>query len=124
MNFRRRHLKNLVDNGLNPIPRRLVHFDDQFTAPLSGYKSAREYYRVASPAPLLNEVSVPTLIVAAKDDPLVPFEMFDKWPMSPETEFVVTKHGGHLGFLGRQRVDPDRHWLEWRVSQWVASIDD
>ena len=124
LNYRRRHVKGLVDNGLNPIPRRLVHYDDRFTAPVSGFKNAREYYRVASPAPLLNEVSVPTLIVAAKDDPLVPVEMFDKWAMSPEIEFVITKHGGHLGFLGRQRVDPDRHWLEWRVSQWVASIDD
>lgn len=124
LKYRRQHVKDLIDNRINPIPRRMVHFDDQFTAPVSGFSGAREYYRAASPGRLLRDVSVPTLIVAAKDDPLVPIEMFDQWPMSPEIEFVTTKHGGHLGFVGRHRVDPDRHWLDWRITQWVASIDD
>ncbi len=124
LKYRRRHVKGIIDNGLNPIPRRLIHFDDQFTAPVSGFSGAREYYRKASPAPLLRQVSVPTLIVAAKDDPIVPIEMFDQWPMSPEIEFVTPKHGGHLGFVGRPRVDPDRYWLDWRISQWISSIDD
>jgi predicted alpha/beta-fold hydrolase len=32
----------------------------------------------------------------------------------------LTEHGGHLGFIGRSGVDPDRRWMEWRVVDWVT----
>ena len=118
---RRQRVADLVDNGLSPLPNRLLHFDDQFVAPIWGFRSAVDYYEQTSAGPLLDNVSIPTILVAAKDDPIVPFEQYQNWTMSRYVEMVATKQGGHLGFLGRTS-DPDRHWLDWRVCHWVTAL--
>jgi predicted alpha/beta-fold hydrolase len=121
--YRRRHVLNLIDNGLNPLPDRLVHFDDQFTAPVNGYSGAREYYRKCSTFDRLKRIHVPVVVVAAEDDPVVPFEMFDAGLFSSQIEFVSTRRGGHLGFLGNRRSDPDHYWLDWRICRWICNLD-
>ena len=118
---RRRRVAGLVDNHLNPLPDRLVHLDDQFTGPVWGFRGARDYYEQCSPGPLLTEVQVPTVILASRDDPVVPFPMFSRWPMSDSIQRVTTRHGGHLGFLGRAGSDPSGHWMDWRICDWVTS---
>ena len=51
--------------------RTVREFDNVITAPYGGYRDAADYYQQASAARVLRQVSVPTLIVTAKDDPLV-----------------------------------------------------
>ncbi len=123
LQLRRKHVPGLRDNGLVRLPGRLVHLDDQFTAPVNGFSGAREYYRAASSAPLLANIRVPTLIVSAQDDPVVPAAMFGRWPLSSSIELVTPRHGGHVGFCGVNRGDPDRHWLDWRLVKWIQSLD-
>lgn len=123
LHFRRRNVDGLLDNGLVRLPSRLVHFDDQFTAPVCGFSGAREYYQSASAAPLLHAIRIPTLIVAAEDDPVVPCGMFRAWPRSEQVELITTRHGGHLGFQSVNRKDPDRHWLDWRLLHWIQTLD-
>lgn len=120
---RRRMVKNLVDNQIKYLPSRLIHWDDQFTAPCWGYRGAREYYEDCSSGPVLDRVRVPTVILTAQDDPVVPYTMFDNFSMSKFIELVSTKHGGHLGFIGRTSHDPDRFWMDWRICDWVTSLD-
>lgn len=120
---RRRRVRGLKDNGLVHLPRRLVHFDDRFVAPVCGFQGARDYYRQCSAAPLLERIGLATLIVAAQDDPVVPAGMFRRWPVSRRVELVTTRGGGHLGFIGTGRGDPDRHWLDWRLVAWIRSLD-
>lgn len=122
--LRRRKVEGLVDTGVSPLPSRLIHFDDQFTAPCWGYQNAIEYYRDASSAPYLENVSVPTIILTSKDDPVVPFSMFENHSMSDYIDLVSPDHGGHLGFLASGRSDPDRHWMDWRICQWIAALGD
>ena len=124
LSFRRRKVKGLIDNGMNPLPDRLLHFDDRFTAPVWGYSGARDYYQNCSAGPLLKAVRVPSIIVTSDDDPIVPAEMYDNFEMSSQIEMVTTRAGGHLGFLGPNRGDPDRYWLDWRICRWIASLDD
>ncbi len=119
---RRKLVKDLVDNHITPLPNRMIHWDDQFTAPLWGYSGAREYYEDASSGPLLDRINVPTVILTSQDDPVIPFSMFDRHSFSGYVELVSTQHGGHLGFLG-QGEDPDRHWMDWRICQWIKSLD-
>jgi uncharacterized protein len=80
-------------------PTRLVEFDDAFTAPLSGFGNAATYYRRCSAAPLLQNIRVPTTILAASDDPIVPLAPLLVAPRSSQVELVQTSHGGHLGFI-------------------------
>jgi predicted alpha/beta-fold hydrolase len=121
--FRRKHVAGLVDTGINPIPSRLLEFDDKFTAPIWGFKNAADYYEKCSSARLLNDIKVPTIVLASRDDPVVPFDMLANTPVSNHVDFVSTRTGGHLGFLSRGIRDPDRYWMDWRISQWIAAID-
>lgn len=121
---RRKMVKDLVDNNINPLPKRMLSWDHEFTAPCWGYQSAHEYYADASSASTLDRISVPTIILTAEDDPVVPFSMFSNYSHSNFVELVTTTHGGHLGFIGQKRTeDPDRHWMDWRICQWIGSLD-
>ncbi len=121
--YRRKHVADLVDTGINPIPTRLLEFDDKFTAPIWGFRDAAEYYEKCSSARFLSEVKIPTIILTSRDDPVVPFDMLANTPVSNYVDMVSTRTGGHLGFLSRGIRDPDRYWMDWRISQWVAGID-
>ena len=124
LTMRRKRVKNLVDNNVCPMPTRLVHWDDQFTAPCWGYSGAREYYQDASSCNQLDQVSVSTIILTAQDDPVVPFSMFGEFPMSDQIEVVSTKYGGHLGYIGTGGQDLDRYWMDWRICRWVMSMEE
>jgi hypothetical protein len=70
----------------------------------------------------LERVNVPTIILTSQDDPVIPFSMFNKHSFSNFIELIPTTHGGHLGFIGPGQ-DPDRHWMDWRICQWIGSLD-
>jgi hypothetical protein len=102
-------------------PRGVFEFDEAFTAPVCGFGTAANYYRLCSSAQFVPEIRVPTLILAAADDPLVPGPMFDSLRLPPAVELRLTRSGGHLGFIGRNDGDPDRRWMDWRVVEWTIS---
>jgi predicted alpha/beta-fold hydrolase len=104
---------------LAPRPRRLIDFDSVFTAPLSGYADVNDYYVRASSGPVLRHIRVPTLIITAASDPIVPVAAFEKAEFSPSTELLITPCGGHLGYVAAGGIDADRRWLDWRVVDWV-----
>ena len=74
---RRPHVPAIAALSLRPVPVSIVDFDNRFTAPLSGFPNVWDYYQQASALPLLSRVAVPTLLLTAKDDPVVPFGMFE-----------------------------------------------
>lgn len=101
-------------------PRGVFEFDDAFTAPVCGFGTAANYYRLCSSAQFISDIRVPTLILAAADDPLVPGRMFDPLRLSVAVTLHLTHSGGHLGFIGRRNGDPDRRWMDWRVVEWSS----
>lgn len=103
-------------------PRTVREFDEVFTAPLGGFASAKDYYEKVSSAQLLHKIQVPTIILTAADDPLIPVEPFLKAERSPHVALHVSQKGGHLGYISRGSKDPDRHWMDWRVVEWVTSM--
>lgn len=114
----------LVHNApvLNPgrQPRGVFDFDEAFTAPVCGFGTAANYYRLCSSAQFVPAIRVPTLILAAADDPLIPAHVFSDLKLSPSVTLQLSRSGGHLGFIGRQNGDPDRRWMDWRVVDWVT----
>lgn len=120
----RRRLKAVPDalnRPLDPVPRRLFDFDNHFTAPLSGFVDAHDYYTRASSCQFLKHISVPTLILTAANDPIIPVAAFERASYAPLTQLVITPCGGHLGFIAKRGIDPDRRWLDWRVLEWIQS---
>ena len=124
-----RHLvagRNLIDRHVivhrsRPV-RCLREFDDLYTSRLGGYQNAAEYYERCSAAQFIPEIRVPTLILAANDDPLIPVKVFENLPASPFVRLHLSPSGGHLGFIGRSGVDPDRRWMDWRAVDWTTAI--
>ncbi len=98
---------------------RSVHaFDQLFTVPLGGFQDVQEYYQKASALPLLRRIGVPTLLIHAKDDPVLPWEPLQGSQVrsNPALRICLTERGGHVGFIGSPiSEDFDRFWAENRV---------
>lgn len=98
-------------------PTRLIDFDDMFTAPLSGFRSAAHYYARSSANQYLSEIAIPTTIIMAQDDPIVPWDASLHELLSPTTRVLAPAHGGHLGFIGTRQ----KRWLDDTISQLIQN---
>ncbi|MBV9158466.1 MAG: alpha/beta fold hydrolase [Acidobacteriaceae bacterium] len=107
-------------DGLDEV-KNIWEFDDLVTARLFGFGTAANYYATQSSAGYLDAIRVPTLVVCAKDDPLVPFEVYDHpaFQSNPFLTLLATEHGGHLGFLSRRKP---RFWLDTVALDWIISV--
>jgi predicted alpha/beta-fold hydrolase len=93
-------------------------FDDAATAPLHGFASAEDYYERSSSIRYLGSIRTPTLCLSAEDDPFVPAEVLDRAraAASPAVRFVITRRGGHAGFVSSGKA---RYWAEKLVLDWL-----
>jgi hypothetical protein len=98
-------------------------FDDVFTAPHFGFADAEDYYHRASAMRVVERIRVPTLIIAAQDDPFVPAAMFDEPALrtNPCITTIVTRHGGHCGFIGAPNSDDDGYWAESSIVRFARA---
>jgi uncharacterized protein len=75
-------------------------FDDRFTAPVNGFPSAAEYWRVSSAGPFLAGVRRPLHILTAADDPFVPPpELLTPIEGSDKVTLELSPTGGHVAFV-------------------------
>jgi predicted alpha/beta-fold hydrolase len=97
--------------------RTLWDYDAGFIAPRHGFSSAEEYYEICSPMSYLPEVRVPTLVLAAKDDPWVPCEFYGEveWTENPSLVPLLSQGGGHIGFHGEGK----QPWSDLAVSRFL-----
>jgi predicted alpha/beta-fold hydrolase len=93
-------------------------FDNMITAPHFGYRDANDYYHHASAIRVVAQIRVPTLVLIAKDDPLIPFVSFTKPELTgnPHITIVATESGAHCGFVSRHDGD-ERFWSEARIME-------
>lgn len=103
-----------------PPIRRIGCFNEAITAPRSGFKNASHYYDVCSAAQFTSNISVPTMILSAADDPVVPVRILEDLDLSKSVNLHIAESGGHLGYYGRSGMDPDRWWIDWRVVDWLS----
>jgi len=100
--------------GLEKV-RTLREFDDFITAPHGGYRDADDYYFRASALRVVSNIRVPTLLLIAKDDPLVPTHPFSDPAIAenPCIHVLISERGGHCSFISNDRAE--RFWAEARV---------
>lgn len=99
----------------------IYDFDNQFTSVSFGFGTAERYYATQSAQNFLDGIRVPTLVVQAKDDPLIPFRVYDHpaFERNPCLTLVAVEHGGHLGFLAKRNP---RFWLDELMVGWLREI--
>jgi predicted alpha/beta-fold hydrolase len=112
---------DLLEAGRELVPRSIREWDRHITAPYGGYASAEEYYERSSAGPHLPAIRVPTLIVAAADDPLIPGESVSRWPLgeSGHVQREMLPTGGHVGFVAPTAA-PGRFWAAERAMGFLS----
>lgn len=84
--------------------RSLWEFDERVTAPRHGFAGAADYYTRTSARNFLDGIAVPTLLIQAEDDPIVPAEPYrdQRWQRNRRLLPAVERKGGHVGFHDRR----------------------
>ncbi|MBI3285078.1 MAG: alpha/beta hydrolase [Burkholderiales bacterium] len=77
--------------------RNLYQFDNVVTAPLHGYRDTDDYWQRASARHILPDITVPTLVLNAQNDPFLPGHHLPQRAASCVT-LDYPRQGGHLGF--------------------------
>jgi len=105
--------------GIRDI-RSFEEFDGRFTAPLHGFRDAEDYWKRASARQFLPQISVPTLILNARNDPFLTTASMPsrEAETNPSLFLEAPDSGGHVGFLDLARgMQP---WSERRVAEFLA----
>ena len=77
--------------------RDLYAFDNVITAPLHGYRDTNDYWHRASARHVLGDITVPTLVLNARNDPFLPGRHLPT-SASPRVVLAYPEQGGHVGF--------------------------
>ncbi len=96
--------------------RNLYEFDNVVTAPLHGYKNTEDYWDRASAKHIMFDITVPTLVLNAKNDPFLPGQYLPK-SAAPKVTLEYPEHGGHVGFAGNWAFDTN--WLPKRIMHYL-----
>ncbi len=98
-------------------------FDDVYTGPIHGFHSASDYYQQSSSRQYLKDISTPTLIIHAEDDPFMTPEILpDKGLLPADVQLEIHANGGHLGFISGHILKPE-YWLEDRIIHFLKNYD-
>ena len=102
--------------------RTLREFDDRVTARYCGFRGADDYYAQSSALRVIGKIRVPSLIVAAQDDPFVPFESFSDPALAGNSSIrrMAPERGGHCGFISSEAGDA-RYWAEARLFEFFTN---
>jgi uncharacterized protein len=87
----------LFDRDTMLRARDLYEFDNIVTAPLHGYRDTDDYWNRASAKHVLSDITVPTLVLNAQNDPFLPPQHLPK-SASRHVTLDYPEQGGHVGF--------------------------
>lgn len=111
---------NNLDNTAIIKAKNFEDFDGVVTAPLFGFKNAKDYWSQCSSKQFLPSIKTPSLIINAKDDTFLSQSCF---PFNEAKEnkniFLETpSYGGHVGF-NTSIKESDQLWSEKRITQFI-----
>jgi len=99
--------------------RDLYAFDNVVTAPLHGYRNTEDYWNRASARHILGDITLPTLVLNARNDPFLPPQYLPAQASARVTLDYPAK-GGHVGFA--TGFLPGRlTWLPEKVVSFLAA---
>ena len=91
----------------------LTDFDNFFTSKINGFIDAEDYYLKASSKQFIPNISKPTLLINALDDPFLSESCFPISEAKENSKFYLMTplHGGHVGFISKG----DFYWSEIQI---------
>ena len=106
--------------GLDDL-RLFSQYDSRYTAPLHGFANAEEFYHQASSYYKIKEITVPTLLATADNDPFMPASCYPYEEAKAHQHFYleVPEYGGHVGF---PTTSLKKSWMEDRALEFVRTF--
>lgn len=98
----------------------LREFDDAYTTKAGGFRDADDYYAKCSARHHLANITVPTVILMAKDDPFIPWRDAVAARPSAAVHLHLEARGGHMGYLSRDL--PGHRWLPYAVAHYTQEL--
>ncbi len=101
--------------------RTFEEFDNRYTAPLHGFKDAKDFYERAASLPHIPHITLPTLIVNALNDPFLPEACFP-FDIAKTHQHVYLEtpiRGGHTGFTIASK---EENWMEVRAFEFLKGL--
>ncbi|GGG89281.1 YheT family hydrolase [Edaphobacter dinghuensis] len=103
----------------------LRDFDEHIISLYAGFANADDYYHRVAAARVIDQITVPTLILNSLDDPFIRIapDTRDKIVANPNITFLETAQGGHCAFLAQP--DPttgyDGYWAEHTLLRFILA---
>jgi len=91
------HFPGLFDRARLLAAQDLYAFDNVVTAPLHGFRDTDDYWHRASAKHVLDDITVPTLVLNARNDPFLPGRYLPP-SAAPAVTLDYPGNGGHVGF--------------------------
>lgn len=115
------HFPDRINIADQKLVRTLYDFDDVFTAPLHGFDNADHYYAECSSKFFIKDIAIPTMIINAKNDPIVPYQSLplDELKAHKLVTLEATLDGGHCGFRPAKLVN-GVYWSEARALEFLS----
>ena len=114
--------ENKIANLDPKILKTFLEFDEFVTAPLHGFKNAKDYWTQSSSKQFLKFINIPTLLVNAKNDPFLAKECYPN-PQeigNSNLQLEYPNFGGHVGFV--EKSLNKYCWMDRRALEFVKSI--
>lgn len=115
-------LQKFPDKDLGQLQRvkNLYDFDNEYTGPAHNFGDAQGYYDTCSSKPFIKNITLPTLILIAKNDSFMRASCYpdDIVEYLPNVYLETPDYGGHVGFVQKGEY----YYQEERAFMFVESI--
>lgn len=103
--------------------RNFTDYDNLYTAPAHGFRDADDYWSQCSSEQFIPDISVPTLIINAQDDPFLPEACYPHAQANgnPHVTLLAPRYGGHVGFATNHRLK-GTFWQEMRMVEFFERV--
>jgi predicted alpha/beta-fold hydrolase len=110
----------LFDRATLLAARDLYSFDNVVTAPLHGFRDTDDYWHRASARHVLDAITVPTLVLNARNDPFLPGRHLPA-TAAPAVTLEYPATGGHVGFANGP-FPGHNDWLPHRILRFFDAV--
>lgn len=120
MSLKADQFPDLIDKELLERVSTFDEFDTFFTAKLHGFKDAQDFYQSVSADNWMPQITIPTLIINALNDPLLGKACYPLKLAESKSEILLEmpKRGGHTGFILNNQ---EFTWAEMRFLEFLNS---
>ena len=119
MHLKHQQFPNEIDVAPLKKVKTLTDFDDFFTSKINGFKDAEDYYLRASSKQFIPNITKPTLLINALDDPFLSESCFPIVEAKENSKFnlMTPSYGGHVGFISKGAF----YWSEIQILNFLNS---